>query len=255
MLAASKYVKGPKEIQLFLSQVGIVNSIEQGNKHQKSLRPGQLLVSENGALWRWDGLNIKDGSKTITYKRIISTTKLIGLEKELNDETIKINKLKKIKNLLDKKLGNIELEIKEISKKIEDSENIIMSNNNNLVEIEKELLLKSNKKETDLEEINKDKLTISNVSQQGKDIMKNILMLENIITKESREIVNIKKSISLENKKNSSLKNQFENFRIEFEINKKRIDEETIKKEKNRRRNKHNSKTNKKYSKYPINPK
>ena len=47
MLATSKYVKGPKEIQLFLSQVGIVNSIEQGNKHQKSLRPGQLLVSEN----------------------------------------------------------------------------------------------------------------------------------------------------------------------------------------------------------------
>ena len=32
-----------------------------------------------------------------------------------------------------------------------------MSNNDNLVEIEKELLLKINKKETDLEEINKDK--------------------------------------------------------------------------------------------------
>ena len=30
-----------------------------------------------------------------------------------------------------------------------------MSNNNNLVEIEKELLLKINKKETDLEDINK----------------------------------------------------------------------------------------------------
>ena len=49
-------------------------------------------------------MNIKDGSKTITYKRIISTTKLIGLEKELNEETIKINKLKEIRNILDKKL-------------------------------------------------------------------------------------------------------------------------------------------------------
>ena len=123
------------------------------------------------------------------------------------------------------------MEIKEISKKIEDSENIIMSNNNNLVEIEKELLLKSNKKETDLEEINKDKLTISNVSQQGKDIMKNILMLENIITKESREIVNIKKNVSLENKKNSSLKINLKTSEL-IEINKKRIDEETIKKKK-----------------------
>ena len=63
-------------------------------------------------------MNIKDGSKTITYKRIISTTKLIGLEKELNEETIKINKLKEIKSILDKKLENIELEIKEISKKL-----------------------------------------------------------------------------------------------------------------------------------------
>ena len=84
VIAVSKYVKGPKEIQLFLSQVGIVNSNEQGNKYQKSLMPGQILVSKNGELWRWDGLNIKDGSKTITYKRIISTTKLIDLEKELN---------------------------------------------------------------------------------------------------------------------------------------------------------------------------
>ena len=62
-----------------------------------------------------------------------------------------------------------------------------MSNNDNLVEIEKELLLKINKKETDLEEINKDKLIISNKIQQEKDIKRDILMLENIITKESGE--------------------------------------------------------------------
>ena len=64
-----------------------------------------------------------------------------------------------------------------------------MSNNNNLVEIEKELLLKINKKETDLEDINKDKLIISNKIQQEKDIKRDILILENIITKESGEIV------------------------------------------------------------------
>ena len=41
---------------------------------------------------------------------------------------------------------------------------------------------------------------ISNKTQQEKDIKKDILVLENIITKESGEIVSIKKSISLENK-------------------------------------------------------
>ena len=50
VFAVSKYVKGPKEIQLFLSQVGIVNSKEQGNKYQKSLRPGQSLISESFGL-------------------------------------------------------------------------------------------------------------------------------------------------------------------------------------------------------------
>ena len=43
---------------------------------RKDLKPGQVLVSKNGELWRWDGLYIKDGRKTITYKRIISTTKV-----------------------------------------------------------------------------------------------------------------------------------------------------------------------------------
>ena len=46
VFAVSKYVKGPKEIQLFLSQVGIVTIKKQGNKYQKSLRPGQVLVSK-----------------------------------------------------------------------------------------------------------------------------------------------------------------------------------------------------------------
>ena len=53
--------------------------------------PGQILVSKNGELWRWDGLHIKDGSKTITYKRIISTTKLIDLEKDLKETDKSIN--------------------------------------------------------------------------------------------------------------------------------------------------------------------
>ena len=129
-----------------------------------------------------------------------------------------------------------------------------MSNNNNLVEIEKELLLKINKKETDLEEINKDKLIISNKIQQEKDIKRDILILENIITKESGEIVSIKKIIS-KNKEKSLLKNKFENYRIEFEINKKRIDEETIRKEKIEEEINATQKQIKKYSKYSINTK
>ena len=114
--SCEKYVRAPKELNLFLSQVGIVKSIEEGNKFQGDLKPGQILVSKEGALWRWDGLFIKDGTKTITYKRIMSATKLIELEKSLNDERLKIYKIVKIKNSLQKKRGKIETEI-ENSKK------------------------------------------------------------------------------------------------------------------------------------------
>ena len=232
IIPASKYVNGPKEIELFISQVGIVNNNEDGNKYQKALMPGQILVSKDGELWRWDGLHIKDGSKTITYKRIISTTKLIDLEKDLKKETDRINKLYGIKRLLDKKFKNIEFEIKEITKKVQDYEAFIMSNNDNLVEIEKELLLKINKKKIHFEEINKERNLIAEKKQEEKELNKNIKLLENIIAEESGEIVNIRKSISIKNKENLLVKDKFENFRIEFEINKKQIDEETIRKEK-----------------------
>ena len=48
-----------QEIQLFLSQLGIVINKEDGIKYQRNLKPGQVLVSKNGELWRWDGLHIR----------------------------------------------------------------------------------------------------------------------------------------------------------------------------------------------------
>ena len=229
---AYKYVNGPKEIQLFLSQLGIVNNKEDGNKYQRNLKPGQVLVSKNGELWRWDGLYIKDGRKTITYKRITSTTKLIELEKILNNEDDKINKLREIKIRLDKKFSNIEADIKEITKKIHEYESLIMSNNDNLVEIEKELLQKINKKDIHLEEINKTKDLINSKTMEEKNIRSDMKLLEDLLIQESGEIVNIKKVVSIKNKENLLIKSKFENYRIEFEINKKQIDEEIIKKEK-----------------------
>ncbi|MBF96886.1 MAG: chromosome segregation protein SMC [Pelagibacterales bacterium] len=232
IICANKYVKGPKEIRLFLSQVGIVNNNEEGYRYQKELKPGQIIVSKEGSLWRWDGLIIKDGMQTITHKRIISTTKLIELEKKLKSENIKSKKLSNIKKQLNKKHQHLEIEIKKIIKKNNLSENLLMSNNEKLVEIEKELLLKKNKKELDLEEINKERLLLEEKTIEGSKLKKEIKLLKDFITKESGEIVNIKKVVSTKNKENNILKDRYENFRIQFEINKKQKDAETIRKEK-----------------------
>ena len=102
----SKYVKGPKELDNFLSQVAIVKSLDAGNKIHSSLENGQIAISKNGALWRWDGLFIKDGKKTITYKRIMSTTEILKLEKELSAENSNFMALKKTNTIIESNLRN-----------------------------------------------------------------------------------------------------------------------------------------------------
>ena len=81
--------------------------------------------------------------------------------------------------------------------------------------------------------INKDKLEILYTkSLEEANLKSEIGSLQSLITKESGEIVNIKNSFSIKNKENLVLKDKYENFRIQFEINKKHRDAETIRKEK-----------------------
>ena len=81
-----------------------------------------------------------------------------------------------------------------------------MSNNDNLVEIEKELLQKINKKDIHLEEINKTKDIINNNTMEEKNIRTDMKLLEDLLIQESGEIVNIKKVISIKNKENLLIK-------------------------------------------------
>ena len=53
------HVKAPSALKLALSQIGVVDTAEQGKELARQLKPGQSLVSREGAYWRWDGLHIK----------------------------------------------------------------------------------------------------------------------------------------------------------------------------------------------------
>ena len=50
----SDFVRAPKALARLLSHVGLVEAAE-GAHAQKALRPGQILVSRAGDIWRWDG--------------------------------------------------------------------------------------------------------------------------------------------------------------------------------------------------------
>ena len=232
VISIKKFVNGPKEIQFFLSQVGIVKNHSDGEKYHSELKPGQILVSRDGALWRWDGLNIKDGKQTITYKRIISTTKLIELEKLLKIESIKIKKILDIKKRVENKYHNLNKEIIKLEKKLSVLENFLIENNQKLLELEQNILINKKEKEFEFEEIVREKHILKEKLQEKMEIENKISDIENLVTIESGQIISIKKFTSIKNKENNILRDEYENFRIQLEIFKKQKDQETIKNEK-----------------------
>ena len=84
----SKYVNGPKELSLILSQIGVVDSKEEALRLQMKLKVGQSLVDKRGNIWRWDGFISEEN---LQNKKII-------------DSQLKMNKLEQEKILLEKKL-------------------------------------------------------------------------------------------------------------------------------------------------------
>ncbi|MDQ1185307.1 chromosome segregation SMC family protein [Agrobacterium larrymoorei] len=49
------HVSGPDALKRSLRQIGIVASVEDGQRLMSLLKPGQRLVTKDGALFRWDG--------------------------------------------------------------------------------------------------------------------------------------------------------------------------------------------------------
>lgn len=59
VMVLEPHVKAPSALKLALSQIGVVENVDQGSDLARQLKVGQSLVSRDGAYWRWDGLQIK----------------------------------------------------------------------------------------------------------------------------------------------------------------------------------------------------
>src|SRR5690606_32843878 len=85
----SYFVKGPSALARRLSQIGIVVSVEDGKRLQPQLKPGQRLVTQEGALWRWDGYTAAADAPTASARRLEQRNRLADLETELADARTK----------------------------------------------------------------------------------------------------------------------------------------------------------------------
>ena len=87
--ALCEHVAAPPALARRLAQVGIVATQEEGDALRSSLRPGQRLVSREGALWRWDGFTAGADAPTAAAQRLAQKNRLA----ELDDEAVRATKV------------------------------------------------------------------------------------------------------------------------------------------------------------------
>lgn len=82
----AEVVKAPAELSRRLSQIGVVDAAA-GSALQGQLKPGQRLVSIEGALWRWDGLKASADAPTAAAQRLAQKNRLAELDREAIEAT------------------------------------------------------------------------------------------------------------------------------------------------------------------------
>jgi chromosome segregation protein len=76
-------VTGPAALARALSHILLLPEGADGNLHQSNLTPGQILVSREGAVWRWDGYTVRAGAASEAAVRLAQRNRLNALSADL----------------------------------------------------------------------------------------------------------------------------------------------------------------------------
>jgi chromosome segregation protein len=74
-------VQGPPALARALSHIALAPA-EAAPALQPLLRPGQIIVSEAGGVWRWDGYTIRAGTPTAATVRLTQRNRLVKLRED-----------------------------------------------------------------------------------------------------------------------------------------------------------------------------
>ena len=77
------HVKALPELARRLAFVGLVADDATGEALQASLRPGQQLVTSQGALWRWDGYTMRAGAPLAAAIRLSQRNRLAEIRQQI----------------------------------------------------------------------------------------------------------------------------------------------------------------------------
>ncbi len=180
----SKYVEGPKELGLILSQIGFINDKNIAIERQQNLKVGQSLVDKDGCIWRWDGFISEDNLQ----------------KKKLIDAQLKIKELENEKNKVKTHLDNLKINKSQLLEKQLDFKKDLDNENSKLETAYKE----SDSFQLDLSDL-KEKLSISKFNID--DLKKTLISFEKEFQSSASELEKLKtKEIS--SNKNEASKNE-----------------------------------------------
>jgi chromosome segregation protein len=77
------HVTAPPALARRLAQIGIVADSATATRLQRSLVPGQRLVTRDGGLWRWDGFRRAAGTPSAAGQRLRQRNRLVELDAAL----------------------------------------------------------------------------------------------------------------------------------------------------------------------------
>jgi len=147
-------VKAPDNLKKKLSYIGLVKDKKNIDEIHKSLKDGQVLVSEIGEIWRWDGFT-SNGKQNSSIKAVVEQLKNRRIKELLKEESSwrdimvgaqeRVEQLQSRKETITKDLEILELKPKEISGEKEKllellskTKEIKEQSSNNLIAVEKE---------------------------------------------------------------------------------------------------------------------
>ncbi len=156
----SNLIQAPENLKKKLEFIGLIEKKENVLEIQKKLRPGQIIVSRLGEIWRWDGY-VSKGRQNNSTKAILDQLKnrrikqLSTEEKQWNDISIKANQRIEELNNREKTLSNELMDLKSVPSNVSSEKIKIQSLINQNKEIYENIANQLRKTEQESNEINK----------------------------------------------------------------------------------------------------
>ena len=92
--ALSDHVRAPASLSRRLSQIGVVASNKDGDRLRPELAVGQRLVSQDGAVWRWDGYTACAGMANAGARKLTNRARLRELTEILHAQRTRLQQEK-----------------------------------------------------------------------------------------------------------------------------------------------------------------